>query len=72
MSYKHSIRYGMDSLHTLNKMLPKQFVEILTSYIFKRMFRIKQEEVYSELKDTQAGVPQSSVLWPVLYVLYTY
>ena len=58
-------------LYKLNKMLPKQYVEIFTSYITNRMFRIKQEEAYSGLKDIQAGVPRGSVLGPILYVLYT-
>ena len=52
-------------------MLAKQYVEIFTSYITNRMFRIKQEEAYSGLKDIQAGVPQGSVLGPIMYVLYT-
>ena len=48
-------------------MLPRQYVEILTSYIANRLFRVKQEEAYSDLKDVQAGVPQGSVLGPVSY-----
>ena len=34
-------------------------------------FRVKQEEAYSDLKDVEAGVPQGSVLGPVLSVLFT-
>lgn len=52
-------------------MLPKQYVEILTSYISDRFFRIKQEDEYSNLKEIRAGVPQGSVLGPILYLLYT-
>lgn len=37
----------------------------------ERYFRIKQEDAYSELKETRAGVSQGSVLGPVLYLLYT-
>ncbi len=52
-------------------MLPKQYSEILESYLTNRFFRIKHDDVYSELKEIKAGVPQGSVLGPVLYLLFT-
>lgn len=55
----------------LKKILPKQFVELLKSYITERLFRVKQEDEYSQLMEINAGVPQGSVLGPVLYLLYT-
>lgn len=58
-------------IYKLNKLLPKQYVELLKSYLSDRLFRIKQEDEYSELKDIAAGVPQGSVLGPILYLLYT-
>jgi Reverse transcriptase (RNA-dependent DNA polymerase) len=58
-------------IQKLKKFLPRQFVEILQSYITDRFFRVKQEEAYSDLKEIKAGVPQGSVLGPILYLLYT-
>ena len=56
----------------LKALLPAQYFEILQSYISERYFRIKLENAYSELKEIKAGVPQGSVLGPLLYLIYTY
>jgi hypothetical protein len=55
----------------LHRELPCQFYEILESYIDDRYFRVKLENEYSSLRKINAGVPQGSVLGPVLYLLYT-
>lgn len=61
-----------EGLHyKLKHILPKQYTEILMSYLSERYFRIKQEDAYSNLKEIKAGVPQGSVLGPVLYLLFT-
>lgn len=58
-------------IYKLGKMLPKQFVDILESYLTERTFRVRHEDAYSDIKQIKAGVPQGSVLGPILYLLYT-
>ena len=67
------ITYGIILFITfiLFTILPKQYTEILDLYLKERFFRIKQGDAYSELKEINAGLPQGSVLGPVLYTLYT-
>lgn len=54
----------------LKKMLPKQYVDMLESYICERLFRVKQEDEYSGLREVRAGVPQGSVLGLIFYLLF--
>lgn len=61
-----------EGLHyKLKKLLPAKYAELLHSYLSQRHFRVKQDDAYSELKSIKAGVPQGSVLGPILYILYT-
>ena len=52
--------------YKLRTILPKQYTEILESYLAERLFRVKQGDAYSEIKEINAGEPQGSVLGPVL------
>jgi hypothetical protein len=57
--------------YKLRTILPKQYAEILESYLAETFFRIKQGDAHSELKEIKAGMPQGSVLGPVPHLLYT-
>lgn len=58
-------------LFKLHRDLPRQYYEILKSYIEDRSFRVRYDSSLSTLHRIHAGVPQGSVLGPVLYLLYT-
>ena len=50
---------------------PLYLVALLYSYITERSFRVKVEAATSNMQKTHAGVPQGTVLSPILFNLYT-
>lgn len=57
-------------LHKVSHYLPQQYVEILASYLDKRKFKIHYGEAISGTRKIATGVPQGSVLGPLLYILF--
>ncbi|CAH2106911.1 unnamed protein product [Euphydryas editha] len=52
-------------------LLPHNFYPIIESYLRDRIFQVKESDCTSGFYDILAGVPQGSVVGPVLYTIFT-
>lgn len=55
----------------LKENLPSPFLPILISYLQDRKFYVRFKDEKSALHQIESGVPQGSVLGPILYTIYT-
>lgn len=58
-------------LYKIKKTMPYEFYLIFHSYLTNRSFQTKIGNDVSQIEQINAGVPQGSVLGPMLYLLFT-
>lgn len=51
--------------------IPMYLIKLIDSYLSHRTFQIKINEIKSTVRNQESGVPQGSVLGPLLYILFT-
>jgi len=57
--------------YKIKQLFPQDFYRILKSYLSERFCIIKYQDAYSTIRPIKAGIPQGSVLGPILYLIYT-
>lgn len=57
--------------HKVRSILPPAYFNILKSYVSDRTFQTKANEDKSDYQPINPGVPQDSVLGPLVHILYT-
>lgn len=73
--HRPSLRQGLDRRTQKKKLLahdfPRYLLAIIFSFLQNRTFAVKINTTLSETKPIRAGVPQGSILGPLLFNIYT-
>jgi hypothetical protein len=60
-----------DLLYEIKRAFPHPDFTLMKSYLTDRTFKVRNQEEYTKLYIIQSGVPQGSILRPVLYSVLT-
>jgi hypothetical protein len=69
--HQPSIWQHQGLLYKIKTILPSSYYKLLQSYLQERVFHTKVGTESSRQNTMASGVPQGSVLGPILYILYT-
>lgn len=58
-------------VYKITRLLPSNTHKLLKSYLTDRSFEVRSKGTFSNSKKITAGVPQGSILGPILYIIYT-
>ena len=69
-TYRESVRYGLSgsfAVKLLQLGITGEMLNFIKSFLTNRSFQVRINSSYSEVKNLENGVPQGSILSPILF-----